>query len=492
MKYKVLGLTACVGALSLSVLFTCIADDQTKRYHQHLEAQEKAVCSHGDESFCTHLPLLLIDTDGKDIPGAIASDKLNSTVKYTKTEAGEKNLTCQISVIDHESTNNHPEDPPDIQSLAQIRIRGNSSRHFDKHSYALELFTEDGSSNKQPVMGMDSHSKWVLHGPFLDKTLLRNYIWYNISGEIMDYAPNVRFCEVILNGEYQGIYVMTETITAGDEGARLNLKVNKKKNSFSGYLLRLDRGSENSEKDIRPFSLYSYRMFDGQMNIEFPGSANLTPQIINGITQDFSDFERMLYSYDYDHKKYGYTRCIDVDSFVDYFLINEFTCNYDATTYSTYIYKDLDNKYRMCVWDFNNSCDNYKETDMDTRNFALHSGIWYYMLMMDEDFTDRIIDRYRYLRTTYLSEEYLENYINEVITYLGDAIERNYEKWGYVFEESSDLLIPKDRNPHSYADAVSQLKSFLKIRGRFMDENIESLRQYSAESKVKTYNEYSR
>ena len=93
-----------------------------------------------------------------------------------------------------------------------------------------------------------------MHGPFLDKTLIRNYMWYNIAGEIMDYAPNVRFCEVMVNGEYQGVYVMTEKITAGKDGSRLNLEVNRKDNTFTGYLLRVDQGSRNEMKNINNFS----------------------------------------------------------------------------------------------------------------------------------------------------------------------------------------------------------------------------------------------
>jgi len=58
----------------------------------------------------------------------------------------------------------------------------------------------------------------VLHGPFLDKTLMRNYMWYNLSGQIMEWAPDVRFCEVFLNGGYQGVYVMEEQI----ESATIN------------------------------------------------------------------------------------------------------------------------------------------------------------------------------------------------------------------------------------------------------------------------------
>ena len=107
---------------------------------------------------------------------------------------------------------------------------------------------------------MDAHYEWALYGPYLDKTLIRNYMWYNIAGEMMDYAPNVRFCEVILNGEYQGLYVMTETITNGVD-CRVNVSEPVDNTTATGYVLRLDRGSENEMKNLDNFTYYAY-LFD--------------------------------------------------------------------------------------------------------------------------------------------------------------------------------------------------------------------------------------
>ena len=180
---------------------------------------------------------------------------------------------------------------------------------------------------------------------------------------------------------------------------------------------------------------------------------------------------------------------IDVDSFVDYFLINELTCNYDAGQYSTYIYKGIDGKFRMCVWDFNSACDGYQEEAMPPENFRMQNAVWYFMLTKDEDFTDRIVSRYRELRKTWFDEEYLCDYIDRVVDYLGPAIDRNYEKWGYSFEEEYDLLSPAERNPRSYEEAISQMKEFLHKRIQWLDENIETIRQYSAESRIKKFNE---
>ena len=130
-------------------------------------------------------------------------------------------------------------------------------------------------------------------------------------------------------------------------------------------------------------------------------------------------------------------------------------------------------------------------THLDSQCFQMQNCLWYFMLIKDEDFTDALIDRYRELRKTYFSEQYLNQYIDDTIDYLGDAVKRNYEVWGYTFEPEHDFLIPAERNPRSYEQAVAQLKEFLNKRILWMDENIDTLRQYSAESKVKKFNENS-
>lgn len=486
MKYKLIGISSLFLVLAITIGVVTLPEETNTRYHQHISAPEKAECTHGEELFCTHLPIVEIDTQGAEIPGKAIDGNIYN---IATTPDGQSESLCSIAIIDNETTNNHTFDNPQIKSDAYIHVRGNSSRTFDKLGYALRLVTENGENNAQSIMGMDAHHEWALHGPILDKTLMRNYMWYNIAGEIMDYAPNVRFCEVLLNGEYMGVYVMTETITAGSEGARLNLSVDKKDNTFSGYLLRFDRGSPTPIKNIEPFSVYSYH-FQNKVNIEYPGSSNLTETLAENIRQDFSAFEKALYSFDYDNKTYGYRTMIDVQSFVDYFLINELALNYDAGSLSTYIYKDIDGKFRLCVWDFNSACDNYQEAVFDGEGFQLQNSIWYFMLMKDEDFVNAVIDRYFELRKTYFSDEYLESYINDVQVYLGDAIDRNYEKWGYSFDEEHDLLYPVDRNPRSYEEAVSDMKDSLFHRLEWMDANIETLRQYCAESKVKKFNEH--
>ncbi len=100
---------------------------------------------------------------------------------------------------------------------------------------------------------------------------------------------------------------------------------------------------------------------------------------------------------------------------------------------------------------------------------------------------DEVIYQYRALRKDILSDENLNRMIDETIAYLGDAVDRNYDKYGYVFllEQVDDInyLSPVERNYTSYEESVQQLKDQIRDRGRWMDRNIETLLQYCRESK---------
>ena len=476
MKYKIIAMTLVallLGVIACGSVMPRIMKTENDRYHQHLEAEEKKACRHEGDVFCTHLPVIVIDTGGVEIPGKAFRDE-NGDSHYTTTPEGEEEITATVSILDGEECHNHLSDQAAVSTLARVRVRGNSSRHFIKLGYSLNFVDDTDANVSHSVMGMDPHHEWVLHGPILDKTLIRNYVWYNVAGEVMDYAPNVRFCEAFINGEYMGLYLMVESVTAGDNDSRLQLSINRKNNTFTGYCLRVDDGS-NEIKDLNTFSMYSYQT-EGVVDSVYPGTSNLTPEMKARIQKDFSAFERILYSGDYNDPRYGYEAYIDVDSFVDYFILNEFSSNYDAGARSTYIYKEVGGPYKLCVWDFNSALDNYQEQAIDPEMFLLQNRVWFNALIQDGRFTERVIQRYRELRETYLSEEYLNQYIDETIAYLGDAIDRNNERWDEDFVY--DLLIPPERNPDSYEEAVQDMKQYIHVRGEWMDENIDMLRQY--------------
>ena len=498
MKYRVAGVLAMALMLLTVVIAGAVSsDNSTHRVHQHLTARgPDAGCDCDGRELCTHLPLVIIDTGGVEIPGEPLSsdgtplDQQDMEYEYTTVtlaEDGSKTIVCQVRVIDNQDRNNHPDDAAAIGGTARIRIRGNTSRLHDKKGYLLITTEDDGISSRDvKMMGMDSHHEWALHGPYLDKTMIRNYMWYNIGGEIMDYAPNARFCEVILNGAYQGLYVMVETITNGD-GDRLSMTLPEDDGQTEiSYAIRLDRGSSTPIKNINTFSMYSLRTLN-QVDIVYPGTANLTEERIAYIEQDFSAFEKSLYSYDYNTEPYAWWNEADMETFAEYFIINEFTCNYDVGGRSTYVYKDVRGKFKMVIWDMNSCCNNFHYSYMEPQGFHLKGITWFSMFMRDENFVKLGINRYRTLRTSYLSDEYLTSYIDDVVAYLGPAIQRNFSVWGYTFEDYRPLD-PDSRNPDSYQEAIDQLKEFCLERGEWVDQNIETLLQFCHESKIKKYN----
>ncbi len=483
MKKKLIGLAVCALAFGTAVAAGELTEKESKRYHQHLEEPGYIPCrNHGEETFCSHLPLILIDTQGEEIPGVPLIKGRNPV--YTKTVDGSDCLNGFMTVVDNKTGNNHIGDTPVQKTDITIRVRGNSSRYFDKKNYLVKTMEGD-MENDLPLLGMDSFDEWALHGPYLDKTLIRNYMWYNIAGEMMEYAPNVRFCEVFLNGNYQGLYVLTETISSGDKGRRLGLTKPDEKRRETPYVLRIDRGSSNLFKNIDTFTRYTLRNLH-KLNIEYPGTRYLTEERREYILQDFSAFEKILYSFDYDNGPYAWENYMDMKSMADFFIFTEFTCNYDAGNLSTYIYKDIGEKYKMCVWDCNSACDNYRDSTIVSQHFEMQGSAWYYMLCKDEDFVETVIDRYREFREGVLNEQYINNYIDSVVEWLGPSIERNYQTWNQALQHN--WLLPLSRNSHTHMEAVDQMREFCHKRGEWLDEHIEILRQYCHESKVKKFN----
>ena len=106
MKRIMIGLLVCVLCVGLAAVAT-VADFEKKesRIHQHLEAGEKAACSHGDNLLCTHLPLVEIETGGHSIPGAPILDDKGLIAGYTATEADESRLKVSVEITDNAETN---------------------------------------------------------------------------------------------------------------------------------------------------------------------------------------------------------------------------------------------------------------------------------------------------------------------------------------------------------------------------------------------------
>lgn len=491
-KLIVIGISLFV-LIGASIATPISQGEQYRRIHQHKMQQPPNLCEvHDDSTFCTHLPIVKINTHNQTIPGVPILNEDDIVIDYTLGDKGEEMVTVEVEVIDEVDGIQHLADEPKLSSQSLFRVRGNSSRKFDKKSYLLRLIDEKNKENKQEMMGMTAHDEWALYGPFLDKTLMRNYMWLNIVGDITGYAPNVRFCEVFLDEKYQGVYLMMETV-ARSEG-RVNLTKYSPGDREASYIIKLDQHREEDIRHIDDFLQYTlnYEMHSG-ISVIYPPKKHLTPELKDKIEKDISQFEKTLYSYDFKDPKKGYRAYIDVDSFVDYYILCEFLMIEDMCSRSTYLSKDIRGKLTMSpMWDFNNVLDNYFiQLSADGEGIFYNERTWFKMLLKDEYFVDKVVRRYHALRESHLKEAYLLEYIDEVSQYLGKAVERNYSVWGYSFLPEHQTVYnsrqPQALNPSSYEEAVQQMKEMIIKRGRWLDENIETLYQYCHESKIKPF-----
>ena len=457
------------------------------RYHQHLEAKTKEVCTdHGDDVFCTHLPLLNITTDG-EIPGPyVIDDKGNKILTEDGEDIRSRNtVNSSIKFINSKNANNHLNDMPEIDANAQFRIRGNSSRRFDKKSYLIQFVDENNMKLDVSLDGMPADDSWALHGPFLDKTLIRNYMCNNIVAEIDGYAPNVRFCEFVLNGEYKGVYLLLEKINYNKNG-RVKITKTDPKETSTSYILKFESGETEDLYKLETFADQTGKRGISQrsnekLEILYP-STTLTQEQKTMIQYEISDFEKILMSKNTEKNFKNIEKYIDVQSFVDFYILSEFFMNNDAGKQSTFVIKDVRGKIKIAGWDYNNVFNNFFVDLRYPQDFCLNNS-WYSYLLKNPEFVDRVVSSYKKLRKSYLSDEYLYQYIDETIEYLGPAIDRNNEVWGYSFSEdfindeknSVQTLAPKRRNPRSYKEAVDDMKEMISERGKFLDENIDYL-----------------
>ncbi len=409
-----------------------------------------------DESLIlsNNLPIIKIYTNGQEIS------------KYEE-------ILAEISIYEHYEViaESHP-----AAMLAAIKYRGNSSYfNFDKKQYRIE-FRRDNNTDKNAdysILGMASASDWVLNGPFLDRSLSRNYLGFKVSSELLPWASDTAYCEVYINDEYQGLYLMIEPVT--NEMGRLNLNNYSLISGRCSYIVKMDRADEE-ENALQTYGVINC-LIKNDISVSYPTPANLTELQKEYITNDISEFEKALCSDNFADPDLGYAKYIDVDSFVDYFIISEMMMVTDAGFLSTYYYKDLepDAKLKITVWDFNNSYDNIPWDVKSFEEFYLVEGNWFNRLVQDKGFVEKIINRYYELRQGILSDESLIGMVDENIEYLGSAVDRNFDLWGYTFDE---YMLSEDRDPRSFDDAIDMLKDAIVTRGAFLDDNIESLYDY--------------
>lgn len=438
-----------------------------------------------NSDFVSHMPLVIIDTDGENIPEAYKFDKEQGRF-VLKEEGLNPYINGKISVIDNDDNVNRLSDEAKVTSNMEIKYRGNSSVIFDKHQYRIRLLNENGESNKVSMMGMEEEQDWILNISMIDSTLVRNYMVYNISSQIMEFAPEAKYCEVVKkNGDkytYEGLYLMMESIKQGK--GRVDIEDYNPNNNYTSYLLRRDRYDEEELLLEDTYALKNNLGY-GYLGIRYPNTRLMDQKAYDYIYKDIDNIERIIYSDDRETFM-KYDDYIDEDSFIDYFIINEFFANYDAGNNSTYMYKNPGEKLKIGpVWDYDNAMDNIGEYILDTKSINFGGQTWFSELIKSEEFCKKLQKRYKELSETILNPEYIDGFIDDTLEYVGNARERDWKRWEpqytkdrfQLLKDRNEIVV--DRNYKSSEEYVHRLKDVLNEHSRYMPKELQKLKDDS-------------
>ena len=397
----------------------------------------------------SRLPLLNIHSFGKMIPD-------------------EPKIKASLKVIHQEGQKNYLSDSSATYSI-KIERRGNTSQSFSKKSYSFHLVDQKGAKQPEVLMGLPKSSKWVLYGPYADKSLIRNALTYTLYREMGNYAPRFRFVDLVVNQNYQGIYLLTEKIQVGPQHLNIPTFHVDSSGAFSGgYVLEIDRNKWRSKLPLKNDSLFLPIWYEPYV----PKKEVLSMAAIDSMMLQFNLLEQGIYN-DSD-----LTTHIDIHSFVDYFIISEVSKNIDAYKLSTFIYnKDINSEtprfYIGPIWDYNfayglaGHLDGYKPAHF-VYNGKDKMPFWWTKLIQNKEFKAYLVERYAYLRTSVLSDQNIHQKIDSLSGICRGSAGLNFKRWDVL--NSSDLW-PNYYLGKTYDDEINYLKSWIEQRLFFMDHS---------------------
>ncbi len=373
-------------------------------------------------------------------------------------------------------------DAPFLASRAGIKKRGSSSLGFPKNNFALEIWDEKNRDRDVEILDMARESDWILHGPYSDKTLMRNYLTYDWSNQFGRWAVRCRFVELYLNqagtkvdaNDYWGVYVFMEKIKRGDQ--RLDLKKLHASETSApeitgGYILKNDR------LDPGDSGLLTRRGL--RLAYVYPKEKEGTAAQKAYIKGFLDELETALYGADFKNPDTGYAKYIDVGSFIDQHILVELTKNIDGYRLSAFMFKDREGKLNMGpAWDYNLSLGNADYLDgwnpvgwyYPLLGNPAQEYPWYPRLFQDPAFLEKYKERWIALRGDVVKTGKLLQQIDDLASYLDEAQQRNFLKWRTL----GTYVWPNKFIGRTYAEEIGFMKGWLRDRIAWMDSTFVS------------------
>lgn len=353
---------------------------------------------------------------------------------------------CEIVVVDEEGAEM-------INSTTSFRGRGNSTWAYPKKPYAIKL------DSKTEVLGMPKHKRWVLLANWMDRTLLRNAVTFEMARQIMDWAPRGEFVEFYLNGVHQGNYYLCEQIKIDKN--RINISEfedDATEGEEGGYLLEFDT---NYQAEINYFMSKYYNY---PVTIKDPDEKIITSwqhPLFTYIDNYIEETEYALINQDFET---AFSK-IDLSTFVDYFLIQEISGNWECNhPKSSYMYKDAGGK--ICagpVWDFD--WGTYKP---GKSGFFNRQSLWYKALFNSPEFKSVLKTRWAEVKHVF---ENIDTFIDEKAELIRASEAVNHDMWPidnrHNYPNGDELI--------DFDSAVERLKQAIEDRIVEVETAINSL-----------------
>jgi len=423
------------------------------------------------------LPIVVIDTHSQDIPD-------------------DPKIPASMGIIynGHGATNNITDPYNDFNGNIGIELRGSSSQSFPKKQYGIEVRDTTGNAIDASLLGMPAKDDWVLYAAYDDKTLVRDALAYTMGRAQGRYASRVQFCELVLNGVYQGVYVLLEKIKR--DKYRVNIsKLKTSDNSgdaiTGGYIIKIDKttggGGAGWSSSYPPL----HRAYNQVVYFQYsyPKDVDITAQQQAYIKQYMDAFENTLSSSGFRDTVSGYQKYIDIDSFVDFYLMMEATKNPDGYRLSTFMYKDKDSKGGKLsmgpIWDFNEGFGNVDyctkgnpegfvtayNTICPTDYFLI--PFWWDKLFQDLAFNNKVAKRWAALRNGPFQTQKILHYVDSVASVLttSSAQQRNFTQWPIL----GQYVWPNYYVGNSYTSEITWLKNWITQRMNWLDANIQTI-----------------
>jgi hypothetical protein len=346
-----------------------------------------------------------------------------------------------------------------------IELRGYTSQQDDpKKPYAVETRKQSGANRNVSLLGLPKDDDWVLIANYRDESLLRNYLTYSTSRWAGRYASRTRLVELVLNGDYEGVYLLGEQLKVHDNRVAVD-----DSDVSGGYLLEMISGSRVQGEQFFVTPVQGRRIV-----YKDPNREDLSLGRATWIRNYVNRFERRLFSDRFRDRRRGYRRYLDIDAAVDYMLLNELFRNADTYRRSSYMHKGVGTKLVLGpLWDFDHAIGNDGSAqDNVTSGWEYEEAPWAVRLYADPAFRRRMAERWSELRREGLRRHVLRTLDRGARKLAGGPQERNFSRWP-IFGKSAGPADPRTgAPPANYAQAVDYVKWWLKRRMRWIDGNL--------------------